>query len=140
MKTSLSRRRFTSAALALGVAGIAQAQSDYPSRPIRIIVPVPPGGAADTLARVLADRLSARWGQTVVVENRAGAGGNIGAELVHKAPGDGHTLLLSPPGPPSINQPLYKSICYDPDPFVPCPFYPSDPFDESNGVYSGGCP
>jgi len=123
MTTPLSRRRFTTttaaAALALGLAGGALAQQDYPSRPTRIIVPVPPGGAADTLARVLADRLSARWGQTVIVENRAGAGGNIGAELVHKAPGDGHTLLLSPPGPLSINKLLYRNIGYDADTFVP---------------------
>jgi tripartite-type tricarboxylate transporter receptor subunit TctC len=127
MTTPLSRRRFTTAALALGLAGGALAQQDYPSRPIRIIVPVPPGGAADTLARVLADRLSTRWGQTVIVENRAGAGGNIGAELVHKAPGDGHTLLLSPPGPLSINKLLYRNIGYDSDTFVPVSIVAANP-------------
>jgi tripartite-type tricarboxylate transporter receptor subunit TctC len=123
----LTRRQFTVTALALGLTGTATAQQDYPSRPIRVIVPVPPGGAADTLARVMADRLGARWGQTVVVENRAGAGGNIGAEVVHKAAGDGHTLLLSPPGPLSINKLLYRSITFDSDTFVPVSIVAANP-------------
>jgi tripartite-type tricarboxylate transporter receptor subunit TctC len=127
MNHDLSRRQFTAAALALGLAGPTAAQQDYPSRPIRVIVPVPPGGAADTLARVMADRLGARWGQTVVVENRAGAGGNIGAEVVHKAAGDGHTLLLSPPGPLSINKLLYRSITFDSDTFVPVSIVAANP-------------
>ncbi len=127
MNHDLTRRQFTVTALALGLTGTATAQQDYPSRPIRVIVPVPPGGAADTLARVMADRLGARWGQTVVVENRAGAGGNIGAEVVHKAAGDGHTLLLSPPGPLSINKLLYRSITFDSDTFVPVSIVAANP-------------
>ena len=103
-------------ALALPLALHAQ---DYPSRPVRIIVPFQPGGGSDTLARLLAEKLTARWGQPVVVENRAGAGGNVGAGFVAQSSPDGHTLLLSSPGPVVINQSLYKSLPFDPDGFVP---------------------
>ena len=92
---------------------------DYPSRPVRIVVPFQPGGGSDTLGRLLAEKLTARWGQPVVVENRAGAGGNLGAGFVAQALADGHTLLLSSPGPVVINQSLYKSLPFDPDGFVP---------------------
>jgi len=90
----------------------AMAQSGYPVRPVKIIVPFPAGGTADVLARIVADKLSAKWNQPVVVENRAGAGGNIGAEAVYRADPDGYTLLSSPPGPLSINHNLYKSLAY----------------------------
>ena len=103
-------------ALALPLALHAQ---DYPSRPVRIVVPFQPGGGSDTLGRLLAEKLTARWGQPVVVENRAGAGGNVGAGFVAQALADGHTLLLSSPGPVVINQSLYKSLPFDPDGFVP---------------------
>lgn len=103
-------------ALALPLALHAQ---DYPSRPVRIVVPFQPGGGSDTLGRLLAEKLTARWGQPVVVENRAGAGGNLGAGLVAQSSPDGHTLLLSSPGPVVINQSLYKSLPFDPDGFVP---------------------
>ena len=103
-------------ALALPLALHAQ---DYPSRPVRIVVPFQPGGGSDTLGRLLAEKLTARWGQPVVVENRAGAGGNLGAGFVAQALADGHTLLLSSPGPVVINQSLYKSLPFDPDGFVP---------------------
>ena len=92
---------------------------DYPSRPVRIIVPFQPGGGSDTLARLLAEKLNAKWGQPVIVENRAGAGGNLGAEFVAKAPPDGYTLLISSPGPVVINKSLYSSLGFDPDTFVP---------------------
>ena len=103
-------------ALALPLALHAQ---DYPCRPVRIVVPFQPGGGSDTLGRLLAEKLSAKWGQPVVVENRAGAGGNVGAGFVAQAAPDGHTLLLSSPGPVVINQSLYKSLPFDPDGFVP---------------------
>jgi tripartite-type tricarboxylate transporter receptor subunit TctC len=94
------RRLLLATALVLGFA--AQAQ-DYPSKPIRIIVPFQPGGGSDTLARLLAQKLHTKWGQPVVVENRAGAGGNLGAELVAKSPPDGYSLMISSPGPLVIN-------------------------------------
>lgn len=95
------------------------AQPAYPNRLVKIIVPFPAGGTADVLPRILADKLSAKWGQPVIVENRAGAGGNIGAETVAKADPDGYTLLASPPGPLAINQNLYKKLAFDPTKFVP---------------------
>ena len=71
----------------------------YPGRPIRVIVPFPAGGAADALPRIVGEKLAARWGQPVVVENRAGASGTIGAEAVARAEPDGYTLLATPPAP-----------------------------------------
>jgi len=94
-------------------------QGGYPNKVVRIIVPFPAGGSNDVLCRILGDKLSARWSQPVVVENRAGAGGNIGAESVFKADGDGYLLLCSPPGPLSINHNLYKALNYDPAKFAP---------------------
>ena len=91
----------------------------YPSRAIRIIVPFPAGGAADALPRIVAERLAAKWGQPVVVENRAGASGSIGAEVVWRAEPDGHTLLATPPAPLVINPSLYDKLGYDPAQFVP---------------------
>ena len=91
----------------------------YPSRAIRIIVPFPGGGAADALPRIVAERLSVRWGQPVVVENRAGASGSIGAEAVWRAEPDGYTLLATPPAPLVINPSLYEKLPYDPVQFVP---------------------
>jgi tripartite-type tricarboxylate transporter receptor subunit TctC len=107
-------------ALACGsaLAPAAHAQ-DYPARVVRIIVPYPPGGTADVMPRILADWLSRKWGQSVIVENRTGAGGNIGAEVVAKADPDGYTLLASPPGPLVVNQNLYKHLDFDPLAFVP---------------------
>jgi tripartite-type tricarboxylate transporter receptor subunit TctC len=97
----------------------AMAQSDYPSRAIKIIVPFPPGATVDTLPRIVAEKLSARWGQPVVIENRPGAAGNIGAEAVARAEPDGYTLLSSPPPPLAINQALYPKLSFDPAAFVP---------------------
>ena len=81
---------------------------------MRIIVPFPPGGSNDIVARHLAETLRERHGQPFLVENRAGAGANIGADLVAKSPADGHTLLLAAPGPFAINQHLYRSMPFDP--------------------------
>lgn len=91
--------------------GAANAQQ-YPARPIRFIVPFPPGGSTDLLARFLAPRLTDALGQTVVVDNRGGAGGVIGAELAAKAPADGHTIVLGSPGPFTIN-PNLQRVPYD---------------------------
>ena len=97
-------RLMLAAVLAPGFAP-AQAQK-YPARPIRIVVPYPAGGSADLLPRIFAERLTAKWGQPVLVENRPGAGGNIGAEFVYKADPDGYTLFASAPGPLVVNQNL----------------------------------
>lgn len=97
----------------------AQAQDNYPSRTVKIVVPLPPGAAADSIPRLLAEKLAARWGVAVVVENRPGAALNVGAEAVARAEPDGYTLLASPPPPLAINQSLYSRLAFDPDAFVP---------------------
>ena len=85
----------------------------FPTKPIRIVVPFPPGGPADVLARTVGDRIAAALGQPVVVDNRPGAGGNIGMELVAKAAPDGHTLALAPAGNLTVNPSLYRNVPYD---------------------------
>ncbi len=110
-------RLLAAASLALALP-FAQAQ-DYPSRPIRIVVPYPAGGSADLLPRIFAEKLGAKWGQPLLVENRPGAGGNIGAELVYRAEPDGYTLFASAPGPLVVNQNLYRKLALDPAQFVP---------------------
>ena len=93
---------------------------EYPSKPIRVVVPFPPGGGmADRMARLVSDKLRDKLGQSLIVENRAGANANIGAEFVAKSPGDGYTLLFSGEGPMVINKFLYPKLAYDPDQFVP---------------------
>jgi tripartite-type tricarboxylate transporter receptor subunit TctC len=89
-------------------ANAADAPPDYPNHTVRIIVPFPAGGTADVLPRIVGQYLSKRWNQPVVVENKSGAGGNIGAAYVANSPADGYTLLASPPGPLAINESLYK--------------------------------
>jgi tripartite-type tricarboxylate transporter receptor subunit TctC len=96
----------------------AQAQ-DYPSRAVKIIVPFPAGGTADVMPRIFTEWLAKKWGQPVVIENRTGAAGNIGAEAVAKADPDGYTLLSAPPPPLVINHNLYPRLGYDPTEFVP---------------------
>lgn len=97
----------------LAVSTLASAQA-YPNKPVRIIVPFAVGGIADTFARVIAQRLSDSYGQPFVVENRGGAGGNIGADLVAKAPPDGHTLVMGNIGTHAVNPFLMKSTPFDP--------------------------
>ena len=92
---------------------------EWPSRPVRIVVPFPPGGAADALPRIVAEKLTAKWGQPFVIENRPGASGTIGAEIVSRAEPDGATLLATPPAPLVINPSLYLKLPYDPLQFVP---------------------
>ena len=101
------------AAIALAHPAGAQAPA-YPTRPIRIVVPFPAGGATDILARAAAQKLTEAWGQSVVVDNRPGAGGNIGSELVAKAAPDGYTLEMGTVGTHAINASLYKKMPFDP--------------------------
>jgi tripartite-type tricarboxylate transporter receptor subunit TctC len=107
--------RLAAAALAVGLlGGHAEAQSDYPNQPIRLIVPFAAGGATDVLARLLGERLSQSLGQQVVVDNRGGAGGNIGSAQAAKAEPDGYTLLMGAVGTHAINQSIYPKLPYDP--------------------------
>jgi tripartite-type tricarboxylate transporter receptor subunit TctC len=101
------------AALACVAAGATHAA--FPEKTVRIVVPFAPGGATDVVARALGQRLSVIWKQQVVVENKPGAGGNIGADFVAKAEPDGYTLLLASPAEVAINQFLYQSMPYDPE-------------------------
>lgn len=112
------RTGFRRVALAFGLATALGAGAlradDYPSRPIRLIVPYAPGGAADLVARIIAKRAGASLGQPIVVENRGGAGSIIGTDLVKQSDPDGYTLLLGQSGPISINPAVYKKLPYDP--------------------------
>jgi len=92
---------------------------EYPDHTVKIIVPFPAGGTADAVPRIIADRLSRKWGQPVVIENRTGAAGNIGSEQAYHSPPDGYTLLSSPPPPLVINQNLYPKLGFDPTKFEP---------------------
>ena len=87
---------------------------EFPVKPVRILVPQTPGGASDALARIIGQKLSEKWGQPVVVENRAGAGGNVGMEVVAQSPADGYMLLMSYAGSHAINPALYKRLAFDP--------------------------
>ena len=115
-------RKFTlcglllTAALALGLGAQAQAQ-EYPAKPVRIIVPSPPGSTTDALARLIGEKLSAKWGQPVLVENRAGASGTLGAEAVFRSPPDGSMVLFTPG--PFVQKSLYPKLNYDPEGLVP---------------------
>jgi tripartite-type tricarboxylate transporter receptor subunit TctC len=97
----------------LPLAAAAQA-SDFPNKAIRLVVPFPPGGATDAAARLVAVKMSEHWGQPVLVDNRAGAGGNVGSDLVAKAPADGYTLVMGVTGSHAINTSLYSKMPYDP--------------------------
>ncbi len=107
----------------------ASAFAAYPDRPVTLIVPQAPGGASDALARILAQKLAEKWKQPVVVENRAGAGGNIGLAHVAKSAGDGYTLLMSYEGTQAINGSLYSDLSFDPvKDFVPVATVATVPF------------
>jgi tripartite-type tricarboxylate transporter receptor subunit TctC len=107
------------AALMLCAGASAQDAANYPNRPIKIVVSVPAGGGVDTVTRMVAEGLHQKLGQPVVVENHAGAGGNIGADFVYKAAPDGYTLLASQPSPITVNPLLYKQMAFDPTKFEP---------------------
>ena len=112
---SAGRRGLLAAAVAAcALSGTAFAQPAYPSKPVRVIVSFAPGGAADTIARAVSDPLSQALGQPVIVENRAGANGNIAGDFVAKQPADGYTLLMSSGGTVSINPHLYEKMPFDP--------------------------
>ncbi len=102
----------TALALALPWSLPASAQEAWPSKPVRLVVPFAPGGSTDVIARMMAQKLGEMWGQTVVVDNRAGAGGNLGADIVAKSPADGYTLLFAS-GSITINPQLYKRMPFD---------------------------
>jgi tripartite-type tricarboxylate transporter receptor subunit TctC len=113
-----STRRFTfTLAIALGMAALAPTAfaQPYPARPVTLVVPFPPGGGTDTGGRVIAEQLGRRWGQPVIVENKGGAAGQIGADFVAKARPDGYTLLLGNIGTQAINPSLYPKLPYDAD-------------------------
>jgi tripartite-type tricarboxylate transporter receptor subunit TctC len=119
----ITRRRIAGA-LAASAAALAAgpllAQGTWPARPVKIVVPFAPGGTTDILARAIAPELSKAFGQQFIVENRAGAGGNVGAEVVAKSPNDGYTLLMGTVGTHGINRALYEKMPYDPiKDFVP---------------------
>lgn len=95
------------------------AQENWPQNTVKIIVPYPPGGGADTSPRILLDGLSKKWGQPVVIENKAGAGGNVGAEVAARSPGDGYTLFATPSPVLAVNQFIYKKLNFDPASFKP---------------------
>lgn len=99
---------------AFSAMGLAQNPAPYPSKPVRIVVGFPPGQATDTIARILAEKLTTRLGQPFVVENKPGAAGIIGSEAALKAPADGYTLLFSSSGPLAVNPSLYSKLPYDP--------------------------
>ena len=96
------------------LAAAATAQDGYPTKPVRFVAPYPPGGSSDVMARVLAQKLTDALGRQVIVENRPGAAGNIGHELVAKSPADGYTLLLTTKSQMVNNQYLYKKLPFDP--------------------------
>jgi tripartite-type tricarboxylate transporter receptor subunit TctC len=98
----------------LFVSGAPSQAADYPSKPIRAIVPFAPGGGVDIAARSVGQKLSERWKQQVIIDNRSGANGNIGAEIASHAPADGYTLLLGSTGPMAINPSLYAKLPFDP--------------------------
>jgi tripartite-type tricarboxylate transporter receptor subunit TctC len=104
-----------------------QPAANYPRRAVKIIVSAPPGGGLDIAARVIAERLSGMWGQPFVVENRPGAGGNLGAEAVAQAEPDGYTLLAAQPAPLTTNALLYKQLHFDPAAFEPLAIMTSIP-------------
>ncbi len=107
------RRNIAVLALLLSASGLAAAQ-EFPQRPVRFIVGFAPGGGADAAARALAQKMSEAWGQAVLVDNRAGAGGNLAAEAIAKAAPDGYNMLISSPGPIVTSPYLYEKLAYDP--------------------------
>ncbi len=113
----------------LPLTAVAQSSAGWPARPVTIVVPFAPGGGTDIGTRIVAQKLSQLWGQSVVIDNRGGAGGNVGLEIVSRAKPDGYTLLTGNVGTQSINPTLYKKLNYNPDTaFVPIGQFAELPF------------
>jgi tripartite-type tricarboxylate transporter receptor subunit TctC len=119
MKHSRRNWMVAAATCAAFFPGLALAQPQWPDKPVRVVVPWAPGGITDILARVIAQKLTDHFGQQFVIDNKGGASGNIGAELVARAPADGYTLLLTNPGAFTTNQYLYADMKYRPADFAP---------------------
>ena len=114
---------------AISVASLAQGPVAWPTKPVTIVVPFAPGGGTDIGSRIVAQKLSQLWGQSVVIDNRAGAGGNVGLDIVSRAKADGYTLLTGNVGTQSINPTLYKKLNYNPDTaFTPIGLFAELPF------------
>lgn len=113
MFTSILRAVVLGSALIATAAGAQSPAQNYPNKPIHIVVTFTPGGAPDILARLIGERMSADWGQPVIVDNKPGAGGNLGADAVAKAPPDGYNLVLGTVGTHAINGALYQKMPYD---------------------------
>ena len=127
--TGLSRRVVGQLLPCLLLCATAQAQTAWPNKPVTLVVPFAAGGGTDIGARILAQRLSQMWGQAVVIDNKGGAGGNVGLEVVSRAKPDGYTLLIGNVGTQSINPTLYKKLSYNPDTaFVPVGQFAELPF------------
>lgn len=110
----IDRRMFLAATASLATLPLAAQTTDWPQKPLTLIVPFTPGGSTDILARLLSQKLGDAFGKSVIVENRPGAGGSIGAEMVARAPADGHTLLMGHIGTLAVNPSLYPNLGYDP--------------------------
>jgi tripartite-type tricarboxylate transporter receptor subunit TctC len=119
MVTAQTMIRTGLAVCALFAAPLTVEAQTYPDRPVKIIVPYPAGGTADAMPRIVADYLSKKWGQGVVIENKSGAGGNVGADAAYHSDPDGYTLLSSPPPALVINHNLYPKLNFDPSKFIP---------------------
>lgn len=122
MKTFVRQPARAAAALLMGAVCItagAQSTATFPEKPVRIVVPFPAGGTADAIPRIVAEKLSVKWGHPVIIDNRPGAGGNLGTEAFSRADPDGYTLLASPPGPLTVSPSLYKKLNFDVSKFMP---------------------
>jgi len=114
LKNPAATLAFTLLCCIVCVPAFAQSPAAYPIKPVRMIVPIAPGGSTDVASRIVAQKLTERWSQQVIVDNRPGAGGNIGTEIVSRAPADGYTLLATSPGPIVVNQWLFSKLPFDP--------------------------
>ena len=115
----MQTKMLLAAAVALSTLAAPVLAQDYPNKPVNIIVAAPAGGGIDVAARLVAEELHKKWGQPVVVENRQGGGGNVGADALSRAAPDGYTIMVSGPAPLTINRLIYDSLTFDPDTIVP---------------------
>jgi tripartite-type tricarboxylate transporter receptor subunit TctC len=129
VKNSIVALLFVVAALGTAWAQKAGAAQGYPNKPVKLVIPYPPGGGTDTIARPLAQRLTENLGQQIVVENRGGAGGNIGMEAVARAAPDGYTIVIALTAQLAVNPSLYKKLPYDPvKDFAPITLFADGPY------------